>query len=135
MIHGWTDNLDVERVVPIVAVLNGEIVGDATLHRSRAPARKHIGEVRVVVTPDFGRRGLGTRLIQELIDLGTAIELERLVFELVDRRESGAIQAALRCGFEETNVIKNRVRDIYGSDQDLVILERSLGDDMEFGHF
>ena len=43
VIHRWIDELDVERVIPIVAVLSGEIVGDATLHRSRAPARRHIG--------------------------------------------------------------------------------------------
>ena len=135
VIHRWIDELDVERVIPIVAVLGGEIVGDATLHRSRAPARRHIGEVRLVVSPDFRGRGLGTRLIQELIDLATAIELEKLVFELVDRRESGAINAALRCGFEETAVLKERVRDLYGSEQDIVILERTLGDDTAFGHF
>lgn len=136
VIHGWIDNLDYDRVVPIVAVHGDDIVADATLHRSRVPARRHVAELRVVVDPDYRSRGVGSRLIHEMIDLGRVLELDKLVFELVDRRELGAIHAAVYAGFEEVAVLKDRVKDVYGSMQDLVIMEMSLKqDDMPFGHF
>ena len=75
---------------------------------------------------DFRGRGLGARLIDELIQLGVELGLERLVFELVDRREMPAIQAAKAAGFEEVAVLEGRVRDMYGIMQDLVILELTL---------
>lgn len=135
VIHRWIDEMDLERVVPLVALSGNEIVADATLHRSRAQARRHIGELRVVVHPDYRGVGLGSRLIQELIDLAKALKLDKVFFELVDRRESGAIHAAVQAGFEETAVLRGRVRDMYGSLQDLVIMELSLEDETVFGHF
>ena len=134
-IHGWIDNMDYERAVPIVAMADGHIVADATLHRSRTPARRHVGELRVVVHPDYRGVGLGARLIQELIDLGRALELDMLFFELVNRREMGAIHAAATAGFEEVAILRNRVKDAYGSLQDVVIMERSLESEMANGHF
>ena len=53
VIQAWTTNIDFGRVVPIVAFTGNEIVADATLHRSRAMARCHIGEMRVVVEPAY----------------------------------------------------------------------------------
>ena len=39
VIHEWTEHMDLERAVPLVALVDGKIVADATLHRSRAPAK------------------------------------------------------------------------------------------------
>ena len=84
VIHNWIDNLDYDRVVPIVAVADDNIVADGTLHRSRVPARRHVGELRVVVDPDFRSKGLGSRLIHELVDLGRVLELDKLYFTVRD---------------------------------------------------
>lgn len=135
VIHQWTEHMDFERAIPIVAVVDGCIVADATLHRSRAAARRHVGELRIVVDPDYRGRGLGKRLIHELIELGRALELHKLFFELVDGRERAAIHAAVRAGFQEVAVLKERVKDIYGSFQDLVVLELPLGRELDYGPF
>ena len=105
------------------------LVADASLHRSRAAARRHIGELRVVVDPEFRGKGLGSALIRELIDVGRTLGLDRLFFELVERREHDAIKAAVGTGFEEVGSLQGRVRDIYGSLQNLVILELPLDQD------
>ena len=118
-----------DQTIPLVAVSGDKIIADSTLHRSRRAARRHVGELRIVVDPEYRGRGLGARLIHELIQLGVDLELERLVFELVDRREQPAIQAAVAAGFEEVAVLEGRVRDIYGIMQDLLVLELSLDED------
>ncbi len=129
VVQDWIESLDYERVVPLVAIADGSIVADATLHRSRAPARRHVGELRVVVDPEFRSRGLGSRLIRELIELGSGLGLDRLFFELVDRREMHAIHALVLAGFEEVAVLRGRVKDLYGSIQDVVIMEKTLAED------
>ena len=128
VIRGWTERIDLERTIPIIGIYDEKIVADATLHRSRAPARRHVGELRIVVDPDFRGMGLGSRLTQELVEVGKSLKLHKLFFELVERRESSAIRIAVRAGFEQTATLKDRVRDMYGSLQDLVIMELSLVD-------
>lgn len=131
VVHDWIEAIDPSRVVSLVALDDDTIVADATLHRSRAPARRHVGELRVVVDPEHRGAGLGSKLIQELIDLGRRLDLDRLFFELVDRREQAAISAAIGMGFSEAAVLRGRVKDIYGSLQDLAVLELSLDAESE----
>ena len=126
VIREWTEHTDLERTIPIVGVVDDRIVADATLHRSRAPARRHVGELRIVVDPDYRGMGLGSRLTQELVEVGKSLKLNKLFFELVERRESSAIRIAVRAGFEQTATLKGRVRDVYGVLQNLVILELPL---------
>ena len=126
VIREFTGNISMDVAIPLVAVSNDKIVADSTLHRSRRASRRHVGELRIVVDTEYRGRGLGARLIDELIQLGVDLGLERLVFELVDRREIPAIQAAKASGFEQVAVLEGRVRDMYGIMQDLVILELPL---------
>ncbi len=126
VIQEFTDNISLDVAIPLVAVSGDKIIADSTLHRSRRASRRHVGELRIVVDPEYRGRGLGARLIDELIQLGVDLGLERVVFELVDRREMPAIQAAKAAGFEEVAVLEGRVRDMYGIMQDLVILELPL---------
>ena len=123
VIKEFTGNISLDVAIPLVAVSGDKIVADSTLHRSRRASRRHVGELRIVVDIEYRGRGLGARLIDELIQLGVELGLERLVFELVDRREMPAIQAAKAAGFEQVAVLEGRIRDMYGIMQDLVILE------------
>jgi L-amino acid N-acyltransferase YncA len=128
VIQDWCFNIDLARVVPIVALVGDEIVADATLHRSRAMARSQVGELRIVVDPAYREIGLGRRLIREMLDLGVEMGLTLAVFELVDRHENQAIAAAKSAGFQVSALLKERIRDFWGDHQDLVIMELSLRD-------
>ena len=92
--------------MPIIATVGDKIAADATLHRGRAVSRRHIGEARVVVEPDFRDKGLGKQLIQEIIDIAADLELQKLVFDLVAHREEPAFVAARSRGFRDVTVQK-----------------------------
>ena len=126
VIQAWTANIDFGRVIPIIALDGDRIVADATLHRSRASARRHVGELRVVVDPDYREVGLGRRLIRELLDTAAELGLHRVTFELVAGREKPAINAARSVGFKLIAVLPERIRDFWGNNQDLVIMDMSL---------
>jgi L-amino acid N-acyltransferase YncA len=128
VVHGWTAKIDFDRVVPIVALAGDEIVADATLHRSRAVARRHVGELRLVVDPSHRGVGLGRRLLRELLDIAAELGLHNATFELVADREEMAIRAAISVGFQQVGVLKERIRDFWGNYQDLVQLELPLKD-------
>lgn len=126
VIQSWITDIDFSRVIPIVALFDGTIIADATLHRSRAMARSHIGEIRIVVDPAFREVGLGRRLIRELLDISVTLSLHKVFFELVSKHEDAAISAAISVGFQQVGVLKEHIRDIWGDYQDLVQLELPL---------
>ena len=134
VIREFTERIDLSQTIPLVAEREGEIIADATLHRSRRAARRHVGELRIVVAPEYRGKGLGVRLIREFIQIGRDLELRRLVFELVSDRQQPAIEAAQAAGFQLIAVLQGRVIDLNGAERDLVILERAIEDDEEFPH-
>jgi L-amino acid N-acyltransferase YncA len=127
-IQRWTSAIDLERVIPIVALEGDRIIADATLHRSRAQAFRHLGELRIVVDPAYREVGLGRRMIRELLDLAADLGLHKVTFQLVEQREDPAIFAAESVGFAEVAVLKEWVRDIWGNYQNLVLLEMPVQD-------
>ena len=128
MIHDWTTKIDFDRIIPIVGEVEGRIIADATLHRGRSTARRHVGEIRIVVDPAYRKAGLGRRLIRELLDIAADLNLLKVTFELVADRENPALNAASSVGFEEVAVLKDRIQDFWGNFHDLVLLEMSLKD-------
>jgi len=98
VIRSWCANLDYARVLPLLAVVKSRIVGQASLHFRRGPKR-HVGEVRIFLAKDFRRRGLGTKMIKSLIELGRRQDLHLLVAEIV-ADQSNVIKAFQNIGFE-----------------------------------
>ncbi len=126
VIKEWVSHVDINRVFPIVAIVDGEIVADGTLHRSRTMARRHVGELRVIVAPEYRERGLGRRLIRELLDIAAGLGLRKATFELVSERQEAAIMAAMSLGFREVATLKEEVRDFWGNYQDVARLDLPL---------
>ena len=62
-IRDWCRNIDYGRNLPLVGLLNGKIVGVATLHQQLGGWKRHVGRVSVLVHPKFRGRGLARALI------------------------------------------------------------------------
>jgi L-amino acid N-acyltransferase YncA len=127
VVEGWAQNINYARVLPLLAEVEGRIVGDATLHRRQGGARRHRAEVRVTVAPGFRQRGLGTALLHELLDYASYDDLEEVTFELVEGAQDEALDAARRAGFVETGRFPNHVRDITGKPHDVILMWTQLG--------
>ena len=117
-----------DRVIPIEAVIGDRIIADATLHRSRVFARRHVGEVRFVVDAEYRQKGVGRRLIREMLDIAAGLELYRVFIELVPEREDAGIKAVESMGFTKVATLGGRIRDYFGSYKDIVVLEIPLSD-------
>ena len=128
VIEQWALTLDYGRALPLLAILDGQIVGDGTLHHSRAGARRHVGEVRVVVDPAYRSRGVGRALLHKLIDIAGAKELKKLMFEVVADTEAAASHTAQVLGFIPVASLSGQIQDTSGHAHDLIIMERRLLD-------
>jgi RimJ/RimL family protein N-acetyltransferase len=97
-IQKWIDELDYGQVIPLVAVVNDEIVGDATLHLGQGPYR-HKAEVRIFLSKPYRQRGLGTAMLKSLIDIAKRMELHLLIVEVIANR-TPVIRAFRGLGFQ-----------------------------------
>lgn len=98
LVESWFEDLDYNRVLPLIALVKDQVVGQATLHFRSGPER-HIGEVRIFLAKNFRRRGLGTRMLNTLIDLARRQDLDILLAEVV-ADQSKVIKAFQNLGFE-----------------------------------
>jgi len=127
VIKAWVEGLDYRRALPLLALADNKVVADAVLIRRRGNARSHIGEIRVVVTPAYRNRGLGSALMRELCDIADDAELEKVMFEVVAEKEADALQAAEALGFIRIGSIEGGARDQKGHPYDIILLAMPLG--------
>lgn len=99
VVRGWCRHINYERVLPIVAELDGAIIADATLHRRRVGPMRGTGRIRAYVRPEFRGRGLGAVLLHELIELGRVLGLSQLMVELFNDQHA-LIRMFQRYGFQ-----------------------------------
>ena len=127
VIKQWAQFLDYNRTLPLLAIADGKIVADGTLHRQRGSARRHTGEIRLVVDPAFRGKGLGTVLMRELMSIARDGELEYLTTELAAEGQKEAIEVAEHLGFIRVANMTHAIKDSHNKPQDLVVLELPLG--------
>jgi len=125
VIKAWAENLDYEKVIPILALFEDRIIGDATLHRTRHGWSTHVGEIRLVTDPEFRRQRLGRILAREIFFLALVLKLDKVVAEMMEDQE-GAIRVFTALGFEKEAVLKNHVRDLEGKYHNLIIMSQDV---------
>ncbi len=105
VIEAWIDELDYNNVLPLVAVVGDRIVGSGTLHFNGGPAR-HRAELRIFLAKDFRRRGVGSRLLQGLIELAKRRNLYSLEVDIVSD-QTHIIRAFQNAGFEVKTIYED----------------------------
>jgi len=113
------------RMVPVVAVHEGTIVGNAALYRRLHGWTTHVAQIRIAVARSFQRRGLGTELARCLVRVAMKKGVDKLVAEVADN-QTGAKRAFLALGFEQEAVLKGHVKDALGHKRDLCILSNDV---------
>jgi L-amino acid N-acyltransferase YncA len=125
VIDAWARELDYDRVLPLVAEIGGNIVGDATLHRRKFGWTSHVGKVRLLIDKDYRGKGLGALMIEDLISIAKKAGLELLVAEIMGN-QAAALSAFKRLGFEKEAVFYNYVKDQAGEERNLVVMMKDL---------
>lgn len=105
LIASWVDDLDYDQVLPLVAVINERLVGSATLHLFEGPAR-HRAEVRIYLAKEVRRRGVGSRMIQALIDMSKRRNIYMIEAQIINDQAT-VIRAFQNLGFVRKCILDN----------------------------
>jgi L-amino acid N-acyltransferase YncA len=120
VVASWCDELDYSKIFPLVAVVNEQIVGDATLHIGSGYNR-HVGWVRLYLDREYRRRGIGGLMLSGLIDIARKIGLQQLVAEVV-MNQVQAIKAFQNLGFKQEFVYRDYFMTPQGETLDVALL-------------
>ena len=101
----WIDNLDYDRVLPLVAVIDERIVGNASLHFFTGPGR-HRAEVRIYLAKEVRRRGVGSKMIQALIDMAKRRNIYMVEAQIINEQAT-VIRAFQNLGFVRKCILDN----------------------------
>jgi GNAT superfamily N-acetyltransferase len=131
VIREWCENIDLGRNFPLLAVADGKIIADATLHQQLGGWRRHIGRVSVLVLPQYRGRGLARTLINEIMQLARNLGLERLEAEFIGEQEA-AIKMFAMLGFSQLLRLEDYVKDMQAATHDYVLMGLELKTDEEY---
>lgn len=127
VIDRWIAELNLDRVLSIVAVKGSKIIGDATLHLNVHGWQRHMAEIRCVVSREHQKKGLGTALMRELVSHAEEKGVVRISAYMMDIQAS-AQRAFERLGFRKEAELKNFVKDIKGKTHNLVVMVNDVAD-------
>lgn len=137
VIDRWLEELDYDKVLPIIAEKDSVIHGDATLHFNNYGWERHIAEIRCVVSREYRKKGLGTALMRELVHFADIRGVSKISAKMMASQKSA--QGAFRkLGFKKAAQIKGFVTDIKGKPHNLVIMVNDVAElwrKMEDLHF
>jgi L-amino acid N-acyltransferase YncA len=125
VIDAWVRSLDAGELVSLVARHRAAMVGCTAIFVDELSWSKHVGELRVLVSPDWRGKGLGRALIQECFAQALELGLKKLVAQMtVDQRPAIAVFEEL--GFRAEALLTGHVADREGKLHDLVLLAHDV---------
>jgi RimJ/RimL family protein N-acetyltransferase len=131
VIREWCQNIDLGRNFPLLAVQNGRIIGDATLHQQLGGWKRHIGRVSVLVQPKFRGRGLAKTMVNEILEIARSLGLERVEAEFIGEQKA-AIKMFAMLGFSTLLELPDYVKDMQAVTHDYVLMGLDLTTDEEY---
>jgi GNAT superfamily N-acetyltransferase len=131
VIRDWCKNIDYGRNLPLLGVVDGQIVGVATLHQRLGGWKRHIGRVSVLVHPEFRGRGLATKLIAEILELAREAGLEKAEAAFLAEQEA-ALKMFAMLGFNQLVRLDDYVKDMQAITHDYVLMGLDLKTDEEY---
>lgn len=112
LIESWGRNLDYAKAFPLLAIDNGKVVADATLHRREGGPLRLVGRIKWLLDPEYRGGGLGTLLVSHFVSIARANGLRHLTCMLISDLEADAVKTLSEQGFESFTIPG------YGTDPD-----------------
>jgi L-amino acid N-acyltransferase YncA len=125
VMDAWMRSLDKGSMASLIARSGGEVVGSTAIAVDRHSWSRHVGELRVLVSPTGRGKGLGRALIQECFVQAIELGLKKLVAQMTISQR-GAIAIFEDLGFRPEALLHAHVADRNGDMHDLVVLSHDV---------
>jgi L-amino acid N-acyltransferase YncA len=121
----WIQNLEAGNTTTLIAEVNDEVGGYASVHREPARWTRCVGELRLNAEQRFRGLGLGRALAAEAFALGKGLGLRKLCGMLTSDQQ-GSRTALERLGFRVEAALQDWVQDRRGRLRDILVMTYEL---------
>jgi GNAT superfamily N-acetyltransferase len=112
LIESWGQSIDYDKVFPLIAVDGKNVVADATLHMREGGPLRLVGRIKWMLDPEYRGAGLGTTLVNHLINIARERGLRHVSCMLISDLEADAVKTLEGLGFS------SYLQAGYGTDPD-----------------
>lgn len=105
----------------IIALDKNIIIAYGLLELDNRHWKKNSAELRLLISKDYRRKGLGMLMSRELYSLAISKKVEEIIVKMM-RPQKAAISIFNRLKFKQEAVITDYVMDLDGKKQDLIIM-------------
>jgi L-amino acid N-acyltransferase YncA len=125
LIDEWIGNLEKGTTITMLAEIDSELAGYASLHLEQARWTRRVGEIRVQVGTAYRGAGLGRQLTAQIFRLGQARGLKKMA-AMMTPDQGGARAAFEKLGFSVEALLQDWVVDRKGQPRDLLVMSHDL---------
>ena len=126
VVDEWVRDIGRGQAITVLAEGDGELVGYGSLWRDESFWGRHVGEIRVLVRPDFRDLGVGRRLAFDVFSIAKDLGLDKIIARMTpeQKRTRARLQ---RLGFTVDAVLRGFVRNRGGKGRDLLVMSSDVG--------
>ncbi len=125
VVDGWMRSIGSGRTFTVVAEAEGQLIGMGTMVRSETNWARHLGNMRLLVSPSARGIGLGSVLANEVFMHAQAVGLQKIVAQMA-AAERGAIAVFEKLGFRAEALLTDYVMDRNGRTHDLIVMSHDV---------
>ncbi|MBL7014332.1 MAG: GNAT family N-acetyltransferase [Candidatus Marinimicrobia bacterium] len=120
------------KIVRRIALMDGEIVGDASIEISSDLWKSGTAYIRLVVPKQYTGKGIQFTLAKDLYDFAQKKKINKITTKFM-RPQKDLMEIYNNLGFKIEGILPDYVQDLKGKEQDMVVMFASL-DDLKFAH-
>jgi RimJ/RimL family protein N-acetyltransferase len=105
----------------VLAEAGSDLVGYASLHHNEVSWQRHMGEIRLQVSPRYRTQGLGRQLAEAIFVIAQDFRLQKVVAHMTPDQHHARVTFE-RLGFQAEALLQDFVIDRAGCTRDLLIM-------------
>jgi len=126
VVEGWVRDIEAGRTVTVLAEKDGELLAYASLWLDETFWGRHMGEIRVLVRPDYRGVSLGLQLASDVFAIAKDLGIEKIVARMTQEQERTRARLE-RLGFKPEALLRGFALDREGRPRDLLIMSAGVG--------
>jgi RimJ/RimL family protein N-acetyltransferase len=126
VVDEWVRDIERGIAVTVLAEGDGELVGYGSLWRDESFWGRHVGEIRVLVRPDYRDLGVGRRLAFDVFAIAKDLGLDKIIARMTPEQRRTRVRLE-RLGFTLDAVLRGFVRNRGGKGRDLLVMSSDVG--------